>query len=1107
MASSKLRANLNIAGRLARAFLHSKLTPLIILAVTVFGLLAVLLTPRTYNPDIIVPVVNVTVMRPGSSAREMLNQVVRPLEALMASIPDVDHTYGTAQDDQAMVSVRFKVGQDEERSLVRVYNQVNSNLDRIPPGTQPPIVQLLSLYDVPILTLTLSSAEIPADTLRSVALHVLEQLRNVPGVGKTTIQGAPARAVRVWLDPAKLAGFGLSPQAIKAAIQSTNINSAAGSVVTQDREHPIRVAGALGDAEAVGNVVVTIQNGRPVFLRDVATVTSAPASSDVRSFIAFGPAAAKKSVNAAAEPAVIMTIARQKGTNGVAIADAVLAKLHKIESEALPQGVTCTVTRDDGATANDAVNTLIEHLGISITAVVAILLVFLGWREASVVALSIPLILFVVLAVGWVAGQTINRITLFALILSLGLLVDDSIVVIENIHRHLHHERQRNLSRLVAAAANEIGKPTIIATFTVMLALIPMAFVTGMMGPFMMPIPFNAPVAMLASLVIAYTVVPYVAYRWLRRKALRVMAEAGQETLEERGEEPRDWMRAGYLRLFRPLLAAPPRRIFFGAVFVLLLAVMVQPMWQFVRPGGANQPLAALGVGLKMLPDDNVNTFLVEIGTPAGTPLEDTGRVAQAVGEVLGRNPYVTNYQTFLGEAAPEDFAALVRGDAYLAGPNFAQVRVNLISKHKRSEGSHKIVQDLYEALAPVRAAFPETRIKLRETPPGPPVRSQMEAAFYGPDYDVLRKLAENARTKFYPSIYGMINVDSSVARKVEEYKVVVNRQAAAAAGFTANGAATAIRAYFAGEHAGAVHDIAAREPVPIILRLPQPQRTGGNALDGIYLTNKAGKPVALSSIAHVEKVPEDQRIYTRDQHPLTYVVGHMLRSSPVNGVVTLSGMLPHSPLPGGQKLTVGNLGFVEAQPDDINHYSLHWLGEMRLTLDVFRDLGAAFIVALLLIYLLLAGYYSSFFMPMVVMGAIPLTLIGVFPGHWAMGEPFTATSMIGVIALAGIVVRNSLLLIDFILMRRAEGLSLEDAVVEAGAVRLRPILLTALAIILGSAIMISDPVFGGLAISLIFGALASTTLTLFIIPLIYYCWQDWRRRRWLARQPAPPAA
>lgn len=1098
MANLTVRPQLNIAGRFARAFLHSKLSPLIIVAVTLFGLLATALTPRTYNPDIVVPVVNITVAQPGSSPEEILNQVIRPLEALMASIPSVDHTYGVARDDVGIVTVRFKVGEDEERSLVRVYNQINSNIDRIPPGAQHPLVQLLSLYDVPIVTVTLSSATSSPDERRNVAMHVLEQLRTLPGAGKTWVQGAAPTAVRVWLDPPLLAGYGLSPAAVADAIRTANLNLAAGSLVDGGLDQPIRATAALHDYHDVGNVIVTVQNGRPVFLRDVATVESAPAKSDTRSFFFSGVAQERHgAATHSGEPAVTIAVARQRGANGVEVADALLAKLNAIEREALPQGMTLSITRNDGATADEAVNTLMEHLSISIAAVVAILLVFLGWREASVVALSIPLILFVVLGVGWVAGQTINRITLFALILSLGLLVDDSIVVIENIHRHLHQEPQKNLSRLIVAAANEIGKPTIIATFTVILALIPMAFVTGMMGPFMLPIPFNAPIAMLASLLIAYTVVPYVAYRWLRRKALRVMEESNSETLEELGEEPREPLRRGYLRLLRPLLEKPrDRRLFMSAIALLLVLVMLQPAWQFLRSSGANGPLSFFGVGLKMLPDDNVDTLLIEVDAPAGSAIEHTARSVEAVTNVLAHTAFVTNYQSFIGEAAPEDFAALVRGDALRNGPSFAQIRVNLVNKRHRDVGSHEIAQRLYEALAPARAAFPDSRIKLLETPPGPPVRSQMMAAIYGPDYPNLRQLAEEIRKNEYPLVYGMINIDSSVERPVSEYRVVLREEAARMAGFSPNAVASSLRAYFAGEDVGAVHATHAREPEAIILRLPRPGRTSETALDGVYLPNREGRLVALESLATVERGDARRPIYTRDQHSVAYVSGHMLYSSPVNGVVTLTKLFSSLKAPDGPPLKVGNLGFMPAQPDDMSAYSLFWLGEMRLTLDVFRDLGGAFIIALLLIYLLLVGYYRSFFMPVVVMGAIPLTLIGIFPGHWAMGQPFTATSMIGVIALAGIVVRNSLLLIDFILIRRTEGFALEAAVLDAAAARLRPILLTALAIILGSAIMVSDPVFGGLAISLIFGAFASTALTLFVIPLIYHCWQDWRHRR-----------
>ncbi|MDE2149486.1 MAG: efflux RND transporter permease subunit [Gammaproteobacteria bacterium] len=1079
---------MNVAGRLARAFLHSKLTPLGAVAIALFGALAVLATPRTYNPDIVVPVISVGVARPGYGSEQMLNQVVRPLEGLLASLPGVDHTDGFARDDFANVTVRFKVGQDEERSLVKVYNQINGNLDRLPPGAHLPLIRALSLYDVPILTLTLSSSQMPPQALRAVADNVLEQLRSVPGVGKSWVQGAGAPAVRVWLDPTALAAHDLTPSQVVGALGAANVVRPAGSVVEEQRSAPVRVDAGFVDGQQLGGVVVAVDRERPVYLRELARIERGAVDEDVASTLGLGPAAPGRA--RAPEPAVTIALARKKGSNGVEVAAAVVRRLRIVERQALPESVRITVTRDDGAKADDAVNTLIEHLGIAIAAVVAILMVFLGWREAAVVALSIPLILCVVLGIGWLAGQSINRITLFALILSLGLLVDDSIVVIENIHRHLHHRRQANFGRLLVVAADEIGRPTIVATFTVILALIPMAFVTGMMGPFMAPIPFNAPIAMLASLVIAYTVVPYVAYRWLKRKGRRVMAAAAAQTLEERGAPEQDWLHRWYVRLLRRLLIARKRRIFFGVVALVLALAMLQPAWQFVRPSGVDGPLSALGVELKMLPDDNVNTLLLEIDMPTGTALEDTQRVAQAVEAVAARNRYVTDYQLFAGQSAPEDFAALVRGDAMRRGTDLAQIRVDLVNKHRRSEGSHAIAQALDRALAPVRAVFPQARIKLFESPPGPPVRSQMLAALYGPDYAQLRALAERIRRQFYPRVYGMINVDDSVGQTLPEYRLRVDRDAAALAGLSPAAVADQVSAYFHGVTVGDLRQPGAREPVPILLRLPRPQRADAAALQGLYVLNGAGRQVALSSVAHLAAVTAERPYYTHDQHAVVYLAGYMLRSSPVYGVIALTQVLSGLPLGGGARLRVGNLGFTDAQPDSLGHVQLFWLGEMRLTLDVFRDLGAAFGVALLLIYLLLVGYYRSFMMPLIVMGAIPLTLIGVFPGHWLLGQPFTATSMIGVIALAGIVVRNSLLLIDFIIERRAQGLPLADAVLEAGAVRLRPILLTALAIILGSAIMLTDPVFGGLAISLIFGAFASTALTLLVIPLAFFSWQ-----------------
>ena len=687
------------------------------------------------------------------------------------------------------------------------------------------------------------------------------------------------------------------------------------------------------------------------------------------------------------------------------------------------------------------------------------------------------------------AGQTINRITLFALILSLGLLVDAAIVVVENIHRHLHHGGAKNFGEALVAATNEIGNPTNIATIAVILAFIPMAFVTGMMGPFMLPIPFNVPVAMIASLLIAYVVVPWAAHRWLKGKALKSLEQA--PTLEEKDAQPQDPLHRAYMAVITPLIRnSRKRNLMFLVVLALLGAAMIQPAWQFVRPQGMNGPLSALGVELKMLPNDNTGTFLLEVDMPAGTALAGTDQVARAVGDVLARTPYVTDYQTFLGTTAPVDFAALVRGDMLKRGTNLAQLRVNLVSKHERSESSHEIVTRLDQAMMPVRQLYPTAKIKLYETPPGPPVQAQVLAELYGPDYNQLRAAALDVN-KAFSQIYGMINVDDSVTANVDSYQVQVDREKAILAGVAPAQIAKLLHDYVSGFAIGTLHVDSAREPINIIVRLPSAERQTPEQILALRVTSAMGRQVPLSALATVTPVTQAKPIYDRDQHPMVMVGSELLRSSPVYAVLALDSMLDNKALPhSGVRFKTGNLGFQDAQPDDVLHYHLLWGGEMRLTLDVFRDLGSAFIVALILIYLVLVGYYKSFMMPVIVMGAIPLTLVGVFPGHWLTHQAFTATSMIGVIALAGIVVRNSLLLIDFILDYRARGYSLEESVIQAGAIRFRPILLTALAIILGSAIMITDPVFGGLAVSLIFGTFASTALTLVVIPLLYYLWQ-----------------
>ncbi len=1077
---------MNIAGRLAKTFLQSKITAMIMLAITLVGLVAVMVTPREYNPQIVVPAANIIVAKPGATADEVENMIVKPLEAIMNAQAGVKHTFGYAVNDYGVVTVQFDVGQDQEKSLVKLYNQLMQNMDRMPSGAMQPIVKPINVDDVPIMTLTLASTKAGDYELRYVAERVLEQLRNIPGVSFTEIAGGRPRAVNIAIDAQKLSASGLSLDQVDRMLGAANMSLPAGELVDNNKNIPLRFNGFLSSVRDVGDIVLGAPGGRPVFLKDVANIEDGPAEVDASSHFAFGPAKQHPAFRGDA-PAVTIAIAKKAGTNAVVVANAVLAKLELLKREAIPEGISVTVTRDDGAKANDAVNTLVEHLGIAIGSVVVVLLFFLGWREAAIVTLTVPLILFVVLTVGLIAGQTMNRITLFALILSLGLLVDAAIVVVENIHRHLHHGGAANFKEALVLATNEIGNPTNVATIAVILAFIPMAFVTGMMGPFMQPIPFNVPVAMIASLLIAYMVVPWAAYRMLKGRALAEMEKT--PTLEEQDARPKDSLHRAYVRVITPLLNESRRRNWLFLIVALLLALaMLQPLWQFIRPSGMNGALSTMGVELKMLPNDNTNTFLLEVDTPAGTALARTDEVARAVGGVLAEEKYVVDYQTFLGVAATVDFAALVRGDILKRGSNLAQIRVNLVDKHERAASSHEIVSNLDAALTPLRKRYPDTRIKLYETPPGPPVQAQILAELYGPDYNKLREAAAVVNDDFN-RVYGIINADNSVTAAVDSYEVHVDAEKAALAGIAPAQVAKLIHDYVSGFSIGSLHVEEAREPINMIVRLPRSERQSPGQVLSLQVVNAMGQQVPLSSIATLRRVIAAQPVYDRDQHQVVTVGAELLRSSPVYAVLALDKMLDNKTL-GGAHFTTANLGFNDAQPKDMTGYQILWGGEMRLTLDVFRDLGSAFIVALVLIYLVLVGYYKSFVIPLIVMGAIPLTLVGVFPGHWLMNQAFTATSMIGVIALAGIVVRNSLLLIDFIIEYEARGYSVVDAVIEAGAIRFRPILLTALAIILGSAIMVTDPVFGGLAVSLIFGTFASTALTLLVIPLLYFLWK-----------------
>ncbi len=1084
----KSSMNLNIAGKLAKGFIHSKITMMIMIAVTLAGSLAYVVTPREYNPQIVVPAANIIVPKGGATPNEVQNMVVKPLETIMGALPGVKHTFGYASNDFGVVTVQFDVGENQVDSLVKLYNQLMQNMDKMPPDTQQPLIKPINVDDVPIMTLAVTSDSLSGYDLRDITTKLVESVRNIPGVSFTEVIGGQRRAVNVWLDAQKIALTGMSLEQISKMLKGSNVSLPVGSLVNNNKSATVRVNGFLGSAEEVGEIIIGISKGRPIYLKDIAAIEDGPMEIDEDTRLGYGQADMRSAKGERA--AVTLSIAKKPGTNAVVVANAVLEKISELKRSVLPANVDVVVTRNDGEKANAAVNLLMEHLVIAVASVIVILVLFLGWREAGIVTLTVPLILFVVLFIGYLSGQTINRITLFALILSLGLLVDAAIVVIENIHRHIHDGFDpEKFDELMIKATNEIGNPTNVATFAVILAFIPMLFVTGMMGPFMAPIPFNVPVAMVASLLIAYILVPYASYRFLGNKAIKEMRE--RESLEAHHVNKQDWMQTLYEKTIVPMLESRTKRnVFLFAVLVALIAAMLQPALQFVRDDGMNHPLHPAGVEVKMLPYDNTETFLVQVDMPEGTALEATDAVVRQTNAVIAQTPFVTDYSVYLGRPAPIDFAALVRGDLIKQGSNFAQIRVNLVNKHDRALSSHDIVQMLDERLKSLRMAVPTANIKLYETPPGPPVTTQIMAELYGPDYETLRVAAKEVSAKM-DEIYGLSNIDDSVTAHTDSYQINIDRTQANLLGVIPAEVAKMLRDYITGYELGYMHLDNVREPVNIMVRLPRSERTVPEQLLSLTVQSRSGASVPVSTFAKIQKVTQAKPIVSRDQHPMVMVGGELLRSSPVYAVLSLDSMLDDVQLPeSGVAFKTANLGFVEAQPDDVMNYSLLWGGEMRLTLDVFRDMGSAFIVALIFIYLVLVGYYRSFMMPVIVMGAIPLTMIGVFPGHWLTGQAFTATSMIGVIALAGIVVRNSLLLIDFILEYRAEGKSLKDAVIEAGKVRFRPILLTALAIMFGSMIMITDPVFGGLAVSLIFGTLSSTVLTLLVIPLMYYIWQ-----------------
>ena len=1076
--------NLGIAGNIAKRFITSKITPLLLVASLLIGVAAAILTPKEEDPQIVVPMVDIFIPYPGAPVKEVERKVTTRFEKLIWEIKGIDYVYSVTKPGMSLIIARFKVGEDMEDSLVKLYNKLMSNMDKLPPGALQPLVKPKDINDVPIVTLTLWSEDKTPYELRKIAKELCLQLKQIDNVSKTWIIGGDTRRFKVIVDRDKLKNYHLSLLQIAQAIKSANVKVNAGKITENNTEFPVEAGEFIKTIDDLKNIVVGVYRGKPVYLKNVAEVTDAPIDPEHYVYIGFGPHSEEKGVSKEfiekhgnQFPAVTIAIAKKKGTNAVTVAKQILEKLEKVKPYMLPKDVHVTVTRNYGKTAEDKFDELMFHLGVAIFAVVIFIGLTLGVREALVVSLAIPTTLALTLFVDLLIGYTLNRVTLFALIFSLGLLVDDAIVVVENIHRHLKLKEMPPLQAAIYAVA-EVGNPTILATFTVIAALLPMAFVRGLMGPYMRPIPVNSSIAMFFSLLVAFIISPWAAYYLLRK-------EAEKEEKKIVLEETRTYKI--YNKLIRPLLdSALKRWLFLGVVLLLMV--------------GSVSMFFTKTVIVKLLPFDNKSEFQVVVDMPEGTSLEETARVVKAITNYIQTIPEVTDYEAYIGTASPFDFNGLVRHYYLRKGGNVADIRINLIDKHKRKRQSHDIAKEERPKIeAAAKAVNPNANVKIVEVPPGPPVLATLVAEIYGKDDSVRRRIAKEVE-EIFKKTPGVVDVDTLVDADHYKYEVIVKRKKARESGVTEAQIAQTVRIALKGASVSVAHTLYDSDPVSIFVRLPRTQRDDIQKILDLTVMNKEGKLIALRELVEIKKVLADKTIYHKNLHPVSYVIGEVAGKyeAPIYPILAINDYLKKHPLPDGYKL---KYTFIPpSMPETDFKPMMKWDGEWQITYETFRDMGAAFIVALILIYLLIVGQFQSFIIPMIIMAPIPLTMIGIIPGHWIMSKIlgktayFTATSMIGFIALAGIVVRNSIILVDFILMRKKEGAPLKDSIIEAGAVRLRPIVLTAAAAMVGSAVILLDPIFQGLAISILFGVFASTTLTLGVIPVLYYMLE---KRNW----------
>ncbi len=1073
-----------MAGRLAEGFINSKLTPLLIVTSILLGLFAIINLPREEEPQIKVPMIDVMVAMPGASAKEIEERVTTPMEKLLWEIPGVEYVYSISRPGQSLVIVRFKVGEDEQESLVRLNQQLQSNYDRIPKGVSFPLIKAKSIDDVPILALTLHSQRYDSVTLRRLAAEVEGAIKAIPDVAETELIGGQQRVVRALIDPARLAARNLSLAGIVPVLQQANRQYRAGEVTAYNTEVLIESGAFLHSAREAGDVVLGAFQGKPIYLRDVAEIVDG--ADDPQDYVLYGLGAGAphgvSQMQDGEELAVTITVAKRPGTNAISLAETVLAKVEALKGRVIPDEVGVAITRHYGETAAEKSNELLFHMGIAVFSVSILILLMLGWRESLVVAIAIPSTLALTLLTFYLYGFTLNRITLFALIFSIGILVDDAIVVVENIVRHLRLPENRGKSMTLVAleAVSEVGNPTVLATWAVIAAILPMAFVGGLMGPYMRPIPIGASAAMVFSLLIAFIVTPWAAIRLLKG------SNAGDSHND--GHEKEGWMTRAYRRWMGFLLAKPSHQWGFLLVVVLLLL--------------GSMGLVGIGyVRVKMLPFDNKSEFQVILNMPEGSALEQTTRVAREMAGVIAGEPEVVNYQVYAGTASPFNFNGLVRHYFMRSGANVADLQVNLLPKHDRKASSHDIAKRVRPKLEKIARRY-GAAIAVAEVPPGPPVLQTLVAEVYGHDREQREALALEVK-HIFESVPGVVDVDWYGEHDQKRLRFRIDKEKAALNGITAETISKTLKIAVDGLDVELTHMPREKEAVMLRLKLPRSDRTDAGQLLGLRvrsgdanaLPEKGGMAavapplVPLGELVSVEEDIIDKSIYHKNLMPVTYVIGDVAgeKESPVYAILEMNELL--AGLDARQfgardaKLKVLNatMPFLDMEP------SMKWDGEWHITIEVFRDLGMAFAVVLILIYVLMVGWFKSFITPLIVMVAIPFSLIGIMPAHGMMGAFFSATSMIGFMAGGGIVIRNSIILVDFIHLRVRQGMPLHDAVIDAGAVRFRPMLLTAMAVVVGASVILMDPIFQGLAIALMAGEIASLLISRIAVPVIYY--------------------